>query len=194
MVAMPCSAVASTRIETSPIRKSIGRTRFDLARLKKGQAIRSCASRAAMSPPALTNRSSCAGSAGKVDRRRMGSASAPHRRRIAVEPLGGMDHALAGIAGRTAQAEFGPGVEVGQSSRRSVRRACGRPGRSRSSGASRACGRRARHARRHRASARNGRSTGVGLASMARLRCEGWQRRGCRWFAAAMAKRQAGRE
>ena len=45
-----CSGVASTRIETSPIRKSIGWTRLVLASEKNGQDIRSCVSRSATSP------------------------------------------------------------------------------------------------------------------------------------------------
>jgi hypothetical protein len=56
---------------TSPMRKSIGFTRFVLARLKKGQAIRSCASRAAMSLPAPTNRSSCPAPPSDVFKERM---------------------------------------------------------------------------------------------------------------------------
>ena len=39
--------------------------------------------------------------------------STPHWRSIAVHPPCGMDHAIAGIAGRPPQAEFGPSVEIG---------------------------------------------------------------------------------
>ncbi len=59
MVAMPCSGVASTRIDTSPMRKSIGWMRGVFDRLKKGQDIRSCASRGAMRPGKARNKSSC---------------------------------------------------------------------------------------------------------------------------------------
>src|SRR3546814_18048026 len=59
MVAMPCSATASTEIHVAPIEKSIGAERRDLARRKMGQDIRSCALRAAMSTGIEENRSSC---------------------------------------------------------------------------------------------------------------------------------------
>jgi hypothetical protein len=47
-----------------------------------------------------------------VGRAAHGDGSAPDWRRIAVEPLCGVDDALAGVAGRAAQAEFGPGIKV----------------------------------------------------------------------------------
>src|SRR3546814_879262 len=59
MVAIPCSGVASTWIETSPMRNRIGATRLLLASEKKGQLIRSWASRGAISPAIGRNRSSC---------------------------------------------------------------------------------------------------------------------------------------
>src|SRR3546814_4688256 len=88
MVAMPCSGTASTEIRFSPMRKSIGAIRRDLARLKKGQDMRSCASRGAGLAGTERNRSSCVRSIRVTaeDDGRRGTASAL---RLHVEPLGG---------------------------------------------------------------------------------------------------------
>ena len=77
IVAMPCSAVPSTRMVMLPARKSIGTVRRDFASEKNGKAIKSWLSRGAMSPGSARNRSSCSSGrwergAGKVIGRRNG--------------------------------------------------------------------------------------------------------------------------
>src|SRR3546814_9100424 len=110
MVARPCSGTSSTEIRVSPIRKSIGAIRRDLARLKKGQDMRSCASRGAGLAGTERNRSSCVRSIRVTaeDDGRRGTASAL---RLHVEPLGGKADPGARIGGRAPSAKFRPGVE-----------------------------------------------------------------------------------
>src|SRR3546814_15344783 len=99
MVAIPCSGVASTWIETSPMRNRIGATRLLLASEKKGQLIRSWASRGAISPAIGRNRSSCR----------------------EVKPLAVTDYRQRpAFAGRLVVAMPGPGSDVDRSEERRV--------------------------------------------------------------------------
>src|SRR3546814_9591790 len=72
-------------MEISPMRKWMGFTRFDLARLKKGHAIKSCVSRAAIAALVPTNRSSCCAAQAKVVRAVIGQALSAERGRRSEE-------------------------------------------------------------------------------------------------------------